>query len=599
MRHRPFLSYSHYYIIMQTQKTKSLEKSNLPSRNSSSLPRSGSPSSRDVPPGSSLPLQPSPHHTTPPTLAGTKTVGYSGAVKKNSGGPSGSLTSEGTEYESSGEEGPQPEENGTTHSLLPAGAGKFPLAQQRQQQVWQSKPAKPPPPPLSPRHGTTTGSVLTGTVYNKSSEVHGSPSNIITEHTDRIQQQEAPSSLVGIKGKRHSNETPPPPIKSARRPEEQESPYLARKPLQGSSPKDSWPLIDGHKELPGDGGGDSTPPPNTMIYAAIMANKVTTPTAPPTLITSPKDKFPSSAIFIPPTPPKASFSNSYNIEPVEIGAVTAISSSSSLPSLSMLPGMYPSSQSMAQSIKYNLSNSLVSPPDVHAGLGSSTAASPPIHGRGIISPAHLHHHQFDSKLPASMSTHTSSTYVISRGHSYGYQNINRDHTPYSSYGGMTSIPSSASLPFTTVAAGKEMRNLLGIDGDQRMTTPPIYTEGGGRSHHHHYHPPRGHNPAVVSDSVPVVSKPIAVDSTTQTMQLLSSKEIQVGPDMTVQSSQTESFSGKEATAQTEGVYVPVQEILPPPDAHIEYIGMIPSQSRVDFVLCFAYNCYITFSPSSR
>ena len=62
----------------------------------------------------------------------TKTPPYSSVVKKTGGGPSGSLTSEGTEYESSGEEGAQE-----------AVSNSFPTQhQQHQQQSWQSSAGK-------------------------------------------------------------------------------------------------------------------------------------------------------------------------------------------------------------------------------------------------------------------------------------------------------------------------------------------------------------------------------------------------------------------------------------------------------------------------
>ena len=208
---------------------------------------------------------------------------YSSIVKKNSGGPSGSLTSEDTESSSGGEEepetsaplGPYPSVGSST---IPAAARQT-TSQQGHQQVQQEFPLQELNEKSSLEKVPAGASLVQGRVGQDGRlPAHQSPAAAM--------QAEAlypfPMYTKGLSGR--------------------ESPYLERKVLLDElSQKEAWPLIPdapSHKHLSKDEGGMppySTPSTRTsMIYAAVMSSQSSVP--------SPSSSKPPSDLLFPSTP---------------------------------------------------------------------------------------------------------------------------------------------------------------------------------------------------------------------------------------------------------------------------------------------------------
>ena len=188
------------------------------------------------------------------TPSSTKTTAYSNAVKKTTGGPSGSLTSEGTEYdESSGEEAAQ-DENKVAN---PPESSRFPAPQHNHQ-----KPLKPIP--LSRGGGATAaGGQITSSIPR---------AQLTTTSYQEVESHNVADTTASPQQRQGG----------------QDGSYLERKvpPKASSQPEDAWPVI--HEDIP---------PQNTMIYAAVMTNHRSNQDQaqqPPTISTPPQPQFPYS-----------------------------------------------------------------------------------------------------------------------------------------------------------------------------------------------------------------------------------------------------------------------------------------------------------------
>lgn len=255
-------------------------KSSSPPKGSSQS--SSPPSSASAPsstPSSSSRLNPL---SSDPT---TKMVPYSSIVKKTSGGPSGSLTSEGTEYDSSGEE--EAEANGSAVSAAPHPTeviNKIPAVVQPSQPKSHQHPQQVFSLEKSNKQSLVQKEVevsATAVVEKLSSPSESggcaSPQQSSTVIVMQEQQQDSflPQHSAGVITRKTL------PIYSSREVERstsgRESPYLERKVQRDNSlDQEAWPLIHvEHPHLSNDRVDSSpfVPPQNTVLFAAAMTNK--------------------------------------------------------------------------------------------------------------------------------------------------------------------------------------------------------------------------------------------------------------------------------------------------------------------------------------
>jgi len=134
--------------------------------------------------------------------------------------------------------------------------------------------------------------------------------------------------------------------------------------------------------------------------------------------------------------------------------------------------------------------------------------------------------------------------------------------PLMSYGRMSENASASSALPHTVAAGIEMRSLLGIDGGA-SSSPLIYSVSGKRNHQ------------VTDCGTPSAT---AICSTKQDVSLqttdpdLVTKEIQASAEVVTEGVQTVSPERSSVQVQTNGLYVPVEELMPCTDVDINSTG---------------------------
>ena len=458
------------------------------------------------------------------------TTGYSSAVKKTAGGPSGSLTSEGTEYdESSGEEGAQ-EEN----EPAPPEITKFPQQQveekQQQQQHHQQQrllqqeawlPSKSNIPLL---HGIVNplegGGQERKMVKN---EGYKSSAKVTAVMLQQQQQQEDTSPQLTFQTI-HSDAaaTPPRSQQNGR-----ESPYFERQiPQEASSqPEDAWPLISDDQPC------NSVPPPNTMLFAAAMTNRINHDQTFP---------IPFSA-----GPNKADFSNVFSIQHTP-GRI-----SSNPPAL--LPLV------MSQSDNVSNSSHISLPLNVNLLEGSLSSPTASSARETVQQQTHHHFHAAASSAPllygmSGMSGNFNNTTSHSSTEVYNTAAVNRNLSLHQAYTPSFDkrMSGTPSYPFTTMAAGMEMRNMLGIHGNHQVsklsssTSSPVYCTK---------------NRVLMSSGY---LPPTSRDNFVQTSPLSCyHKEAQVGPSVMEQGSQTTTPQKTEMGIQTSEAFIPLKEISPP------------------------------------
>lgn len=179
-----------------------------------------------------------------------KMAPYSSAVKKTSGGPSGSLTSEGSESISSGEE-----------VAAEAGRGTAPVISSHHQQQQQKKKKWP-------RSNATTAASV------EKDAGHRHASKIVETITANMALKQPPNTHKTMPASMSTTKdalpSPPPQV---------ESPYLERQlPREASSqPQDDWPLIDDDESQKGMNLAttNTIPPQRTILFAAAMSTSRT------------------------------------------------------------------------------------------------------------------------------------------------------------------------------------------------------------------------------------------------------------------------------------------------------------------------------------
>lgn len=479
-------------------------------------------------------------HSPTPQQPTTPKAPYSSVVKKTTGGPSGSLTSEGTEYdESSGDEPAQEE---TKEGGNPPEPKKF-LAPHQSHGVVQHKTDKP----LSMDQGRGRETVIESSVTTKGSKSFGTSSARFTATS--FQQTD---SLPSVQDMAASTVIPQ---------SVQDTPYLEPQIPRGASsqPQDAWP------EMP-QASSTAIPPQNTMIYAAVMTNRSKQDPESPITTSSTHTAFPYSSGA---AADKPHFPNSFSPQHV-MGSHPAASSPKAFSAVSNLqPLVQPCGRSMSS----------------HAMLEGNGA------GLGFAIPGSSHHHaaiphtrsQFQSDtlplsyglLPLGSRTGSEvySTAMLPRaGNSPqvvgvgGGGGFNSTRSPRAIEGTTAnSLGATKSMYHTTstVAATREVRNMLGIQSRQQLSSNlPVFM---GNSNF----------PASVSTSYihPVTPGPTTTDSFTQTEPpATSAKEVQVGRERSSQGVQTAGAPRSDSEAQTSGVFVPVASFTPVQDLQIESVG---------------------------
>lgn len=455
---------------------------------------------------------------------------YSSIVKKTAGGPSGSLTSEGTEYdESSGEEEVQEGNEGVSF------APNFPHQHQQQQQQ-QAKVQYQEDSPSLAGHGDV------------SSAEPSSPPLVVDS---------------GIKSPGNQ------PLV------QQSSPYFKRHILsQTSEPKDAWPSIHEDEkdvEVP----NIAAIPVKSMIFAAVMNRDPVPPTSSPT-------PFSYSATTTTASSFPAPLSNRHN--------VAGITSASSMP---QLPTLYRQHQQQAQSISVSGMENLLGLSS-HPMTRVNATQSPSLHFQSIqlpqTSPAPLmsttaysssHHHRHPPQTrppPAAM--------IPGNQGMFGGAGVSRDVVP-SLQGTYTSSRSprhgdsvAPTLPYSTVAAAMEMRNMLGIHGGGGVTQSPsgplVYTES--------------------STTTTGYSAPTSYPKPPPALPIVMEKEVQVCPEVTIQSVQTVQPEKQDSPAQTSGVYVPAEDLSPTREVNLNSLGesaLLQCNSIREFLCLLAFRQKVT------
>lgn len=494
---------------------------------------------------------------------------YSSVVKKTSGGPSGSLTSEGTEYdESSGEEAAQ--EDGGEVDKLPVVSSVPASGKEETSQQVSAKPVVVPVKSVGVRAQDPSSSSARNPV--------SSSAGLTSEHSTGalVQVAGVPSSSSKFKSQR-TQEAMVPAV-TPQRHGRQDSPYLERElPRASSQPEDAWPLIDeDHKvaaAVPLAVTASILPPPSSsMIYAAVMTNRshqeqvsstAATSTTPithytySTAIPDNKMHFPQQqGVFSTHHATKAASLTSSPKPPLPLPAVTVPYLARTPPQQPMGDGTSHARSSVLQSPTPQLPNS---PFPARGGIvpgrnqfHSSAVPSPPM----SASYHHLVSHNFGghagnevySNAPMMTKDITSNSSSYQGGYNSGRSpRVNESVTT-------TTNPPPSLLPYSTVAAGMEVRSMLGIHGG-RSTHQPIYTESSGF---------RAFGAANKSSSH------------TQTPRLppVRSKAVQVKPEMVpvgLQTSDPEKTSSH--TQTTSDQYVPMESLMPPLDARVDSLGM--------------------------
>lgn len=520
-----------WYGTQEHSRTKpGTAKSPKTNRVSPAVPGAGLPGSATL--GSSDAQQP----TTP-----TPKAPYSSVVKKTAGGPSGSLTSEGTEYdESSGEEAAQEE---SKEVLLPE-PSKFPTPHQSEpHQQPGAIPQHKTDKPLSRGQGrgqtTTTDNNITREAKSASATKFA---------TTGFQQADSSSKQPNTPITRDITPTVIP--RSV-----QDSPYLEPQiPQVASQPRDAWP------EMP-QASCTTIPPQNTMIYAAVMTNRNNQdPESPITSSSTQTSSFPHSASAA----GKAHFPNTFSAQNVM---------SSHAPNPPLLFTASAGLQTLPQPGSAS----------DHTMLGAgNTGLRYPLPGGShhVVSPHTLPPFQ-SNNLPVSygvlphgrnLGVHAGneiySTAVIERASSspqVGAYNSSR--SPRMNEGATNILPlqgaASVSLPYhaiSTVAAAMEMRSMLGIEGRQ-LSNLPVYV---GSS---------SFPMSVSTSSARPMAGSITTDSFTQTLPPVNSaKAVQVGVERSTLSVQTSGPSRSSSGTQTSGLFVPVEDLAPAQDIQMESLG---------------------------
>lgn len=430
----------------------------------------------------------------------TKMTPYSSVVKKTAGGPSGSLTSEGTEYDESSDEAAQDE----SKEVQVSESSKFPAPHQSQQQreAVEHKSNKPLSMGRSRGHAATTAD-------------------------DNVARENKSTFTVDISKQSNAHDAPPTMIPQ----HERDSPYLDPQiPRAASSqPQDAWP------EVP----QASIPPQNTMIYAAVMTNRSNQDLEPPI---DTQTRFPYSATA---TVKANAFSPQHSV-----------ASRVANPPLTLPPQTASVPQAQPQ-------------PSNHTVLGP---------GLNYHLPAghhHTAHPQFQTgNLPAATSlAYGVMTHGMNLGNRTGADTTNMIPRASSSpqVGGYNRSPrmmnetATNRLPpqyyaISTQAAAMEVRNMLGIEGRQ-SANQPVYV---GSSNFK----------TVVSTSLPHhKTTPITKDSAAQTLQPATSvKEVQVGVEAITQGVQTVAPLKSNSETQTDGFFVPSEDLAPAQDVQMESVG---------------------------
>lgn len=473
-----------------------------------------------------------------PTSSTTKNTPYSSVVKKTAGGPSGSLTSEGTEYDESSEEEAAQEESEAVY--LPA---------HNQCKDSQHKSPKP----LIAGQGDTTA-------------VNPFP----VEHSAQFQQMEGSLNVPG------SHETTP--IVSPKRQDEEDSPYLKRQIPQSNSsqPEDAWPQIhEDQKEVPL-ATCTSIPPPNTMLYAAVMTNRSNQDEA----------RLPSSSSSSSSSSPGHTFHFPYSTTATDRAHFPfsnqhiAVAPRVTSPPLTMPQAMKTYLPTTAVPLCTTMGNRILPGLALNANLLKSVPGAH--YPAGMTVTPNSHHFQ-SNQLPvlsispgavygAAHVRHPSSHTAVS-SKIYSSAPIDRaSSSPMLGYNSsrparMNESTTNNPLPYTTVAAAIEMRSMLGIHGGQ-STNPVVYTESGRRNYQ-----VSGYSPTST-----VTPRPTTSDGFTQTpvqpAQL--TRGVQVGPDTMTCGVQTDPKRSN-AHTQTNGCYIHVEDLTPSGDVNMNSIGNFPPQ----------------------
>ena len=476
-------------------------------------------------------------------------------VKKTAGGPSGSLTSEGTEYdESSGDEAVQEE------SKVPEPSGSFPAPQQ----AFHHKATKPS------SVGRGGGSAVTTPESSaRAQSAKFTPTNF--QRLSSSEQLGAPQDAMPII--KHNDSTP----------------YLDPQIPRGASsqPQDDWPIIPAeehreilqerkeivpqvsifaeehkevapqismsaipifttkeHKDMVPQVSHSTIPLHNTMIYNAVMStNRNNNP-----------DQAPVSSSSYPHLPystapaDKARFPSSFGSQHIMAPCITSASatfpphtiSSPGLhvtPLAGQSPGLLPAN--------FPMQDQHISP--VHAQFQSSQARttslpSSPL-GYGVLR---------GNRYSASSEIYSMA--MIPRASS-GLQVGTYNRSPR-----MNEASVSVPLPYTTMTAGIEMRTMLGIDGRQPTNLPALVTNGS-------FHL-AGSTGSAFPQPVPSTR-----ESGVQTQPPAGSEdqEVQVGPEMTTQCVQVDPLRSA-AETQTSGLFVPVEDLEPAQNVQMETLG---------------------------
>lgn len=486
-----------------------------------------------------------------PTSPNPTKAPYSSVVKKTAGGPSGSLTSEGTEYdESSGDDAAQ-EESKDVHLPEPS---KFPAPHQSQQQQQQGGTQLKTGKPLSMGQGkgraTTTDNNITRESKSEGRS-EGKSASVTKLATTGFQQ--ADTSLKQADSPITSTQDIAPTVIPRC---VQDSPYLEPQipRVDSSQPQDAWP------EMP-QASCNTIPPQNTMIYAAVMTNRSNQdPESPLTSSSARTTSFPYSASAA----DKTHFPNTVNPQHVM---------SSHTPN----PPLLFTAATRLQTLPQPGSAS------DHTMLGANNTrgyplpgGSPHQHQHHVISP-HAHPQFQSNYLPVgvlpqerNLGTHemystagiqrTSSSPQVGPYNSGRSPRMNEGTTNTLPLQGTTGVP----LPYSTVAAAMEMRSMLGIEGRQPASNMPVYA--------------RSNNfpmSASTSTTRPVVA-PITVDNFAQTLPLpaTSAKAVQVGVERSTVGVQASGPSRSSSETQTSGLFVPAEDLAPAQDIQMESLGKL-------------------------
>ena len=465
-------------------------------------------------------------------------------VKKTAGGPSGSLTSEGTEYdESSGDEPAQEETK--EGSNLPE-SSKFPAPHQSQGVV-QHKPDKP----LPVERGGGRDAVTEGGVAKESKSVVASTASGFTAATF----QQTDSSL--------NSSTSIPSVESIATstmisPRVQDTPYLEPQIPRGASsqPQDAWP------EMP-QASSTAIPPQNTMIYAAVMTNRSKQDPGSPISSSSVHTPFPYSASVA----DKPHFPKSFS--PQHVMGSHAAASSPLVSSLQPPPPPQPGGRSMSShtmldgsGLGFTIPGHHTSGPRTRPQFQSSTLPS----AYGLLPlGGHTGNEVYST---AVLPRAGSSPQVVGVGGSGGSGGFNSTRSPRMMEGattdnlGPTNIPPLLYHTASTEAAAMEMRSILGIESrQQKSSNLPIFV---GSSNF----------PASVSTSyIHPAPGPVTTDGFTQTQTpATSAKGVQVGKERISRSVQTAGPPQRDSETQTSGVFVPVEDLVPAQGLQMESVG---------------------------